>query len=83
MDVACFLRYIKGMRLSKLSVAAIGFLSLGFLCALAEKIFYNNELSSDNILQESFFIPLTFIFLATSALLFLIIFVRWVIGQIT
>lgn len=39
-------------------------LVLALLCGLAESIFYGGELDANGVIQESLFLPLTFIFAA-------------------
>jgi len=46
---------------SKLNIAAFVFLAMGLTSALCEKIFYGGRLDENNIVQESFFLPLSFL----------------------
>ena len=45
----------------KLRIAGIVLLCLAFASGLAEHIFYGNRLDENDVLQESFFLPLTYI----------------------
>ena len=55
------------MKLSKLSLLGLGFVSLGVLCGIAENALYGGRLDSNGVIQESLFLPLTFVFLAIGA----------------
>jgi len=54
---------------------AFGFTLLAVLCAAAEAIFFGGRVNEDGILQESLFLPLTFIFaaMAVTAVIFAIL----------
>ncbi|MDH3888462.1 MAG: hypothetical protein OEU78_08175 [Gammaproteobacteria bacterium] len=41
------------------SLAGIGLVIVGVICGALEKIFYGNRLDANNVLQESFFLPLS------------------------
>jgi hypothetical protein len=53
-----------------LSLVGIGLVIVGVVCGAIEKIFYGNRLDANNVLQESFFLPLS-IFLALIGLVVL------------
>ena len=55
--------------LSKLSRLGIVMVFLGILCAISENIYYGG-VSAEGVLEESFLLPLTFIFFAIGAVLF-------------
>jgi hypothetical protein len=42
-----------------LSLVGIGLVIVGVVCGAIEKIFYGNRLDANNVLQESFFLPLS------------------------
>lgn len=48
--------------ISTSSLAGIGLVIVGVACGAMEKIFYGNRLDANNVLQESFFLPLSFFF---------------------
>jgi hypothetical protein len=56
--------------ISTSSLAGIGLVIVGVVCGAMEKIFYGNRLDANNVLQESFFLPLS-IFLALIGLVVL------------
>lgn len=41
------------------SLVGIGLVIVGVVCGALEKIFYGNRLDANNVLQESFFLPLS------------------------
>jgi len=45
--------------ISTSSLAGIGLVIVGVVCGAMEKIFYGNRLDANNVLQESFFLPLS------------------------
>jgi len=48
--------------ISTSSLAGIGLVIVGVACGVMERIFYGNRLDANNVLQESFFLPLSFFF---------------------
>jgi hypothetical protein len=46
--------------MSKLMLTGIAFVIAGIMCAAFEKIFYGGRLDENNVVQESFFLPLSF-----------------------
>lgn len=56
------------IKFSNLTLFGIGFFLLGAMCGIAENVFYG-WVDSDGVLQESFFLPLSFIFAAIGAVL--------------
>lgn len=61
--------------MSKLMLTGIAFLIAGIISGAIEQIFYGGRLDANNVVQESFFLPLSFmlvfagiILLATSAI---------------
>jgi len=63
---------------SKNLIAVIFLLILSIICFLCEKIFYD-RIDENGYLQESFFLPLSFLFGFLSILFFLIFLVRKII----
>jgi len=53
------------------SLAGIALVIVGIICGAIEKIFYGNRLDANNVLQESFFLPLS-IFLTLIGLVVLV-----------
>ena len=45
--------------ISTSSLVGIGLVIVGVACGAIEKIFYGNRLDANNVLQESFFLPLS------------------------
>lgn len=45
--------------ISTSSLVGIGLVIVGVVCGAMEKIFYGNRLDENNVLQESFFLPLS------------------------
>jgi len=45
--------------ISTSSLVGIGLVIVGVVCGAIEKIFYGNRLDANNVLQESFFLPLS------------------------
>jgi hypothetical protein len=45
--------------ISTSSLVGIGLVIVGVVCGAMEKIFYGNRLDANNVLQESFFLPLS------------------------
>jgi hypothetical protein len=45
--------------MSKTAVVGIGLVIVGVVCGAVEKTLYGNRLSTNNVLQESFFLPLS------------------------
>ena len=45
--------------MSKTAFVGIGLVIVGVVCGAIEKIFYGNRLDANNVLQESFFLPLS------------------------
>ena len=45
--------------ISTSSLVGIGLVVVGVVCGAMEKIFYGNRLDANNVLQESFFLPLS------------------------
>jgi len=45
--------------ISTSSFVGIGLVIVGVVCGAMEKIFYGNRLDANNVLQESFFLPLS------------------------
>jgi len=58
-------------KFTKLTLFSIGFLLLGVMCGISEQALYGGRLDAEGVLQESFFLPLTFLFLAIGAVLLL------------
>jgi hypothetical protein len=55
---------------NKLFFTGLALISLGILSAIIEEIFYGN-VDENNILQESFFLPLSFLLIFIGLLLFI------------
>ncbi len=59
-----------------LFLASIAFFLAAIASGVAEKIFYGGRIDENGVLQESFFLPLTFIFLVAAVATLLIFVLR-------
>ena len=53
--------------MSKLVLAAIGLVIAGIISGAIEQIFYGGRLNENNVVQDSFFLPLSFMLIFVGA----------------
>ena len=68
--------------ISTSSLVGIGLVIVGVVCGAMEKIFYGNRLDANNVLQESFFLPLSIFLTLIGLVVLAFVWVRLVWAKI-
>lgn len=67
--------------MSKLMLTGIAFVIAGIASGIYEKIFYGNRLDENNVVQESFFLPLSFMLTFLGIILLAASLIRYLITR--
>jgi hypothetical protein len=79
MNLLNHLPLIKGKKPTRLTFLGIIILFIGIIFLKLEGVFYGNRLDENNVIQESWFMPLSIIFIFVGVIILLIQFILFIL----
>lgn len=67
--------------MTRLTKTGIGLVAIGIVCGVLESTLYGNRLDENNVVQESFFLPLAAFALMAGAATLALVGVRWLLRR--